>query len=105
MTLLLIGLEKKNKEAVVILNKYEHHGNQLLKESPRLDPKKAEAAVTRSHIREQQDLLAKANTAGSRFCAIGGETLSDNCDYFFCSKQRCHKRKLDDTEVNYLFSE
>ena len=41
MTLLLIGLEKKNKEAVVILNKYEHNGNQLLKELPRLDLKKA----------------------------------------------------------------
>ena len=31
MTLVLVGLEKKNKEAVVILNKYGHDGDQLLK--------------------------------------------------------------------------
>ena len=49
--------------------------------SQRLDPKKAEAAVTRSHTREQQDLLAKANTVGSRFRATSGKTL--NCDDFF----------------------
>ena len=48
--------------------------------SRRLDPKRAEAAVTRSHTREEQDLLAKANTVGSRFRATGGETF--DCDDF-----------------------
>ena len=63
---------------------------QIKSASPRLGPKKVEAAVTRSHTREQQDLLAKANTVGSRFRATGGETL--NCDDFLSAKQRCHKR-------------
>ena len=52
-------------------------------------PKKIEAAVARSHTREQQDLLAKANTVGSRFRATCGEPL--NCDDFLSAKQRCHK--------------
>ena len=98
MTLVLVRLEKKKKEAVVILNKYGYDGDKLLKQSPRLDPKKTEPAVTRLRTRERP-----ANTAGSRFCATVGEVLT--FDDYFSSKQRCHKRKLDDTEVNYVFSE
>ena len=57
---------------------------QMKLASPRLNPKKVKAAVTCSHTREQKDLLAKANTLGSRFRATGGETL--NCDDFLNSK-------------------
>ena len=67
MNLVPVGLEKENKEA-----------------TDRLDPKKIDPAVTRSHTREQQ-----ANTAGSRFRATCGEPL--NCDDFLSAKQRCHK--------------
>ena len=76
MTVVLVGLEKKNKEVVAILNKYGYNGNQLLKKLPRLDPKKQEADVFYSHTRERQDLLAKANTVGSRLLATVGEILN-----------------------------
>ena len=56
MTVILVGLEKKNKEAVLIFNKYGYNSNQLLKKSPKEDPKKVEAAITCSLICEQQDL-------------------------------------------------
>ena len=85
MNLVLVGLEKENKEAIVILNKYGHDGDQLLKQSPKLDPKKTEPVVTRSYTRER-----RANTAVSRFRATVGEPL--NCDDFLSAKQRCHKR-------------
>ena len=59
---------------------------QIKSVSQRLDPKKAEAAVTRSHTREQQDLLAKANTVGSRFRATGGESLNYDDFLIFTTK-------------------
>ena len=63
---------------------------QMKSASPRLDPKKVEAVVDCSHTNEQQDLLAKANTVGSRFRATCGEPL--NRDDFLSTKQRSHTR-------------
>ena len=70
----------------------------IVEKSTRLDSKKAEAAVTHSYTHKQQNLLLKANSAGNKFFENVNETL--NCDDFCISKQRCHKRKLDDIEVS-----
>ena len=40
MALVLVWLEKENKEAVMILNKYDHNGDQLLKNHQDWIPRK-----------------------------------------------------------------
>merc|ERR1712238_269926 len=99
MTVVLVALENKNKEAVAILNKYGHDGNQFLKKAPRLDPKQSAIAVSLPHTRERQDLLAKCSTAGSRWHVTHGDAL--NCDDFFISKQR----ELDRARIVVLTTE
>ena len=80
MTVVLVALEKKNKKAVAVLNKYEHDGNKFLKKAPRLDPKQSSIAVSLPHTRERQDLLVKCSTAGSRWNVTHGDSL--NCEDF-----------------------
>ena len=87
MTVVFVALEKKNKKAVVILNKYEHDGNQFLKKAPRLDPKQSAIAVSLPHTRERQDLLAKCSTAGSRWRATHGDSLLITTIFLFLNNK------------------
>ena len=84
---LLLQMEVHNKLSCDLLSSRGFGGNQLRAKAPSINPAAMSAvAVTTQNIRERQDLVMKASTAGKHFVATGGDHI--NSDEFFISHAR-----------------